>query len=213
MAVPAAKNVSSGSFANENVAPVTTRTTDEPVDGVDLTYHLELDSGNWTFEVYGYESKEKATAKTNAILYGKTTDAVKCNGGRYYKEIPVAFIQKGKGSVNLEIDVSKVTIDKLKISGTGIGLDDNYVRENNKIVIEKDGLKSGTYTAKMDFYTNNVLLYSTQQTINITDNLVVKNWIYSGGTDYLVRKDEEDSIYKADFILTPNIIIKNKNNY
>ena len=193
-----------------DLAPVT---QDEPVDGVDLTYHLELDSGNWTFEVYGYESKEKATAKTNAILYGKTTDAVKCNGGRYYKEIPVAFIQKGKGKVNLEIDVSKVTIDKLKISGTGIGLDDNYVRENNKIVIEKDGLKSGTYTAKMDFYTNNVLLYSTQQTINITDNLVVKNWIYSGGTDYLVRKDEEDSIYKADFILTPNIIIKNKNNY
>jgi hypothetical protein len=189
-------------------------TQDEPVVGVELTYHLELESGFWTFEVYGYENKEKATSKANAILYGKTTEPITCNGGRYYKQIPVAFTKKGNGSVKLEIDASKVTIDKLKISGTGIALDDDkYEKKDGKIIIEKDNLKSGTYNAKMDFYTNDVLLYSTEEIINITDNLVVENWIYSGGKDYLVRIDEEDSISAAAFILTPELITKNKNNY
>ncbi len=189
-------------------------TQDEPVVGVELTYHLELESGFWTFEVYGYENKEKATSKANAILYGKTTEPITCNGGRYYKQIPVAFTKKGNGSVKLEIDASKVTIDKLKISSTGIALDDDkYEKKDGKIVIEKDNLKSGTYNAKMDFYTNDVLLYSTEEIINITDNLVVENWIYSGGKDYLVRIDEEDSISAAAFILTPELITKNKNNY
>lgn len=193
---------------------ITAEPQDEPVVGVDLTYHLELESGTWTFEVYGYETEEKATDKANAILYGKSPAAVTCNGGRYYQKIPVAFTKKGNGSVKLEIDVSKVTIDKLKISGTGIALDDDkYVKKDGKIVIEKDNLKSGTYNAKMDFYTNDVLLYSTEEIINITDNLVVENWIYSGGKDYLVRIDEEDSISAAAFILTPELITKNKNNY
>ena len=193
---------------------ITAEPQDEPVVGVDLTYHLELESGTWTFEVYGYETKEKATNKANAILYGKSPAAVTCNGGRYYQKIPVAFTKKGNGSVKLEIDVSKVTIDKLKISGTGIALDyDKYEKKDGKIIIEKDNLKSGTYNAKMDFYTNDVLLYSTEEIINITDNLVVENWIYSGGKDYLVRIDEEDSISAAAFILTPELITKNKNNY
>lgn len=193
----------------------------EPFEGASLTYMLPLDSGWWIFEVYGYEHKENVPEdengnpiRTNPILYGNTTKPVYCNGGRYYETIRVDFIKEGKGKVNLEIDVSAVTINKLKISGTGIALDDDkYIARDGKITINKENLKSGTYTAKMDFYTGSALLYSTKETINITDNLEVSNWIYSGGNDYLVRINDEDSLYAARFVLTPELIIKNKNNY
>lgn len=187
-----------------------------PFEGVNLTYKLALESGWWIFEVYGYTHDESITdpkARANPILYGNTTKPVQCNGGRYYETIRVDFTKQGNGKVKLEIDVSAVTINKLKISETGIALDGEYSAANGKIIINKENLKSGTYTAKMDFYTGTALLYSAKETINITDNLEVTNWIYSGGNDYLVRIDAEDSIYAARFVLTPDLITKNKNNY
>ena len=58
MAVPAAKNVSSGSFGSENVAPVITRTTDEPIDGVLHGYTYTDDVQSESKVVRKYDSRE-----------------------------------------------------------------------------------------------------------------------------------------------------------
>lgn len=222
----------------------------EPFEGVKLTYKLDLETGWWVFDVKGYENKRTDSAaltgdeRTNVILYGNTTSPIYCNGGRYYETIYVYFTTNEKGNVNLDIDVSLVTINRLEISGTNTVLDREYLRDDNTniININNDGLgaiASGKYNAKMDFYYNSVLLYSTYEIINITDNLVVTDWIYSGGNEYLVEKkpdaasgndntgddsdDTEDdseeasepvqeNVSSANFILTPELIVKGKNN-
>ena len=202
----------------------------EPFGEVTLTYKLALESGWWVFEASGYEHKDNVPEdekgnpiRTNPILYGNTTKPVYCNGGRYYETIRVDFMKTGKGKVNLEIDVSKVTINRLIISGTGTALDAEYRDPNKsgKIIIEKENLVSGIYNAKMDFYSDLALLYTTTETINITDNLEVKNWFYSGGKDYLVLRKNLDpdtqentnTLFIADFVLTPDLIIQHKNTY
>ena len=197
---------------------IKTVTETEPLADLDLTYKLNLDTGGWIFDVKGYEHVDGSSesSRTNVILHGSTTTPVKCNGKRYYETVYVYFTTEETGSVNLEIDASKVTINKLKISGTNIGLDDVYTKDSStgKIKINKTGLASGKYKAKMDFYYNTVLLYTTEEIINITDNLVVNNWIYSGGNEYLVKKsssDSADEVYTANFVLTPELIIKGKN--
>ncbi len=200
-----------------------------PVDGVDLTYKLDLSSGNWVFEAKGY--KETDTQYEKPILYGNTfKEPITCTGGRYEAHIDVFFMKNDTGSVDLTIDVSKVvSIDKLKISNTDTALDTVYPRENDKIIINKNNLSSGTYDAKLDFYSGSVILYSTTEKLNLRDNLTVENWIYSGQIVY----DEDNKIDKsklngylvprepmesnpskiADFILTPELIIQQKNNY
>lgn len=200
----------------------------EPFEGIELTYKLALKTGYWVFEVFGYEHKDDVPKddegnpiRTNPIFYGNTTKPVFCNGGRYYETIYVYFTAEKTGSVNLDIDVSKVTINKLKISGTGNNvLDGEYSRnDKGKINIKKENLESGTYTAKLDFYTGTALLYSAKETINIKDNLVTENWIYSGGNEYLTlqksteSEGETNKFSTADFILTPELITKNANAY
>ena len=189
----------------------------KPLDGLGLTYMLNLYTGYWIFEVKGFEHKDgtSLSERTDAILFGSTETPVKCIGTRYYETVYVYFTKNETGSVNLDVDASKVTINKLTISGTSINLDGNYTKDSSgKINIKKDNLPSGKYNAKMDFYYNTVLLYSTEEIINITDNLVVKNWIYSGGNDYLVKNASssgDDEVYTANFVLTPELIIKGKN--
>jgi len=200
-----------------------------PVVGVDLTYKLDLSSGNWVFEAKGY--KENDTQYEKPILYGNTfTNPITCTGGRYQAYIDVFFMKNATSSVNLTIDVSKVvSIDKLKISNTGTDLDDVYPCENGKIIINKNNLPSGTYDAKLYFYSGSVILYSTTEKLNLRDNLTVENWIYSGPivydadnkidksklNGYLVPREpmESNPSKIADFILTPELIIQQKNNY
>ena len=208
----------------------TTNTTDDTNETDDTNTTDDTTGSNDTGNTANTETTTNAnntTERTNVILFGNTTgDPVYCNGGRYYKTVYVYFTTNEKGNVNLDIDVSKVTINRLKISGTNIALDgDNYLRDNDKNIIKinpEQKLPSGTYTAKMDFYYNSVLLYTTTEIINITDNLTVENWIYSGGSDHLVKKqpletnttdEETNKIYTADFVLTPELIIQNKNTY
>lgn len=182
----------------------------EPFEGVKLTYRLLLSTGNWRFKITGYKDKER----TIPILYGESTKNTICNGGRYYETINVYFTKTNSGSANLEIDVSKVTINKLKVSGTDSALDDTYERPENsdKIIISKENVTSGSYEAQLDFYYNTALLWSTKEIINIRDNMETTNWIYSGQSEYLVPVENSEYTL-ANFVLTPQLIIRDKNTY
>lgn len=104
----------------------------------------------------------------------------------------------GSGSINLTISYANSTvsnkIDSFSVSLANSTESTNWTNafnattyEEGKVIskskIQFSHLPSGSYTIAMNFYnSDNVLLFSDIQVINIFDNLVTNTWVSNGGT-------------------------------
>lgn len=166
----------------------------------DDVYSLALSEGTWTLTAEG-----KKDSKT--ILKGTTVIKVSENP-RYSANIPVYFVtDEGSGYVNLTIDVSEVEADRLVVNNSS-GKDDlngTYQAENGKINLSKDNVTPGVYELQLSFYKlldeKDVLLWTTEETVNVKSNVSTESWIKAGGTPYLF--EENGSV---EFRLTKKLI-------
>ena len=209
----------------------------ETTDNKDNTnyYTMKLPNGNWYFYIEGYTSNDERTQDTR-ILYGKTSIAENVKGNHYDVTLNVNFIPTGNGKINLPIDVTQTTINKLEITNTNGVLDGIYEAkeiesENNETIttipIQKDNIPAGVYEATLTFYQDDVLIFKIlNETINVKDNVTTNSWLYSENREYLEKREvhhtpdttafpkpEDDDSYTqtANFVVTPEYLHKKCN--
>ncbi|MBO4857755.1 MAG: hypothetical protein J5527_04515 [Treponema sp.] len=211
-AVPSLPDQSNISYEITAVCGDKTETQNQPIAGDSRSYRLEIEPGEWNITVTG-----KFSDSDNEILLGQQTIIVD-EYGSYNVSIPVYFIEAGKGSVQLAIDVKETLIDRLAINGTNTTLDGEYFKDSNGIInISREDIDAATYSAVLSFYQNigtdlspeYALVISLQEKINVRKNTTTDTWKKSGDTLYLIEETTSGGEAAATtFVLTSEIISK-----
>ena len=139
-----------------------------------LTFAIELAIGTWEIEAGIKDTDSSATLLSD---YHKTTlsDSKTAESHTFYPKPS----QKGYGLVSLEMTVpSTVASVTAECDDSNWQVEVRHTSITSKDMTSGGKTKSGTYDVTINFYDeNDILLYSTVQTINVFDNMTTNTWV------------------------------------
>ncbi len=124
---------------------------------------------------------------TNTFFEGSLSSIEISNTGFYKIEIPVFFITDGTGTASLKMHTSDSEITKVFVEVISGAQSNNvatsilegfyYTDDSNIITIYKENIPSGTYSAILNFFHEDLCVLSLPETINIRKNCITNKWI------------------------------------
>ncbi|MCQ2591763.1 MAG: hypothetical protein MJ188_03175 [Treponema sp.] len=186
---------------------------------------LNIGEGIWKIEAFGFYLKQELDTEPfddkNLIYYG-CQELIISSSGKYNITIPVFYIAKDSGKIDLKIELTDSCIDYVQIGGSGTNLDGKYYKnQDNIITIKNDNIPAGTYNCVFTFFQENNLshpenhnlnssqLLSIVEKINIRKNLTTNSWMKSGNTIYF---STDEVTNENRFVLSKSIITNIVNN-
>lgn len=147
----------------------------------------------WTITINAecFDSEGKLIARLSA----SETKELTSSDSVFNKTFLLSPLTDGSGTVKLEVSyidtpVSKVTLtciseNKDKWNASNIAV--RNIDGSNYIAALNDGsVPSGSYSVEIDFYSSeNVLLFTTEQNINVFDGAETNYWINNGGSTFI----------------------------
>ncbi len=149
-----------------------------------VTFALTLTNGSWNIEAGIKKANSTGIARADDVsvmseTYPVTISAADPVVSHTFYPKPS---QKGSGNVALNISYDSGTVNSVTAK---CGNESWPVIPGTQPAIVKDSIKSGTYDLSIYFYKddeneNNILVYSTVQTINVFDNMLTNTWVSDG---------------------------------
>lgn len=145
-----------------------------------------LDEGNWDFTASLKKLASATPASNDSTIMKDTYPNI--NIGDALPIVTHSFILKpsqtantGKGSIELPLTIPS-SIKKITATSTTDGWSDITLNPTTtSVTLSVSNIQSKTYEVTFSFFNaNNILLYTTIQTINVFDNMKTNTWLSDG---------------------------------
>ena len=169
-----------------NINSLSNSTSFTTTNGV--TFALKLTNGSWNIEAGIKKAKSSGTAGADDVsvmseTYPVTISAADPVVSHTFYPKPS---QEGSGLVGLSMTIPATVTTVTAVCSNSNWRDNisvNVAPTSVTVMTSGGSTPSGSYEVAFNFYDeNNILLYSTVQTINVFDNMTTNSWVSDGST-------------------------------